>query len=105
MCGVEDEGDAGCAELDVVAGVEAGGVCADVIDEGSVAAAEILKEEAFRVLVNDGVLARDLRVGEVEIGIGLTADRKGQSVDGYGAGLICFTNYQASCRFIGFHNV
>jgi hypothetical protein len=102
--GDEEEGDAGCAELDTIAGVEAGGVRSGVIDEGPVAAAEILNEEAFRVFVNGGVLAGDLRVGEIEIRIGLAADGKGQGINGYGSRLVCFTNYQADCMFDGLHN-
>jgi hypothetical protein len=67
-------------------------------------AAEVINQETFIVLVNDGMLAGNLRVGEVEIGIRLTANRKGQEVYGYGSRLVCLTNYQAGCIFCGLHN-
>jgi hypothetical protein len=103
LFGDEEEADAGCAKFYAVAGMEAGGVRVEVVDEGTVTTAEILKEKPLRILVNDGVLARDLRVGEIEVRVRLTANCEGQGVDGYGSRLVRFTNYQTSCMF-GFHN-
>ena len=43
VCGDEEEGDAGRAELNAVTGMEASSILADVVDEGPVEATEILQ--------------------------------------------------------------
>ncbi len=63
LSGEEEEDDAGGSELDTVAGVETGGFLAYAVDESAVAAALIFDEEAFVVFADDGVLARNLRIG------------------------------------------
>ena len=80
--GEEEEDDAGGPDLDAVAGVKPGGVFADAVDQGAVATALIFDEEAFGVFANDGVLTRDLRVGQAEIAVGLTANGEGKRLDG-----------------------
>src|SRR6266702_8676912 len=60
----ESKNDAGGAELDAVAGPETGGVLADAIYEGAVAAADVFDDEAFFIFVDDSVLPGDLRVGQ-----------------------------------------
>ena len=85
LSGEEEQDDAGGSDLDAVAGVETGSVLADTVDQGAVAAALVLDEEALVVLADDGVLTRNLRVREAEIAVGLAANGKGKRFDGDGA--------------------
>jgi hypothetical protein len=64
LVGVKEENYAGGADLDAVAGVKAGGLFADAVDESAVATALVLDEETLCVFSDDGVLAGDLRVGQ-----------------------------------------
>ena len=85
LVGVKEENYAGGADLDAVAGVKAGELFADAVDQSAVATALILDEEALGVFSDDGVLSGDLRVGQAEIAVGLTADGEGKGLDGDGA--------------------
>jgi hypothetical protein len=80
--GEEEEDDAGGSHLDTVARVETGGFLAYAVNESAVAATLVFDEEAFGVFANDGVLARDLRVGQAEVAVGLTANGEGKRLDG-----------------------
>ena len=90
----EEEDDAGGPDLDTVAGVETGGFPAHAVDESAVAAALIFDEETFVVFADDGMLARDLGVGQAEIAVGLTANGEGKRFDGDGPGLVSVLNYE-----------
>jgi hypothetical protein len=82
---VKEENYAGGADLDAVSGVKAGGLFADAVDESAVATALVLDEETLGVFSDDGVLAGDLRVGQAEVAVGLTANGEGKGLDGDGA--------------------
>ena len=101
--GEEEEDDAGGPDLDTVAGVETGGLLAYAVDESAVAAALIFDEEAFGVFANDGVLTRDLRVGQAEMAVGLTANGEGKWFDRDGARLISILNYEVCRMFRALH--
>jgi len=101
--GEEEEDDAGGPDLDAVAGVEAGGLLADAVDQGAVAAALVLDEEAFGVFEDDGVLARDLGVGQAEIAVGLTANGEGKGFDGDRARMVSVLNHELRRMLCALH--
>jgi len=101
--GEEEEDDAGGADLDAVPGVEAGGVLAHAVDQGAVTAALVLNEEAFGVLAEDGVLTRDLRVGQAEIAVGLTANGEGKRFNKDGARLISILDDETCWKLCALH--
>ena len=88
----ELERDAGVSELDAVAGIEPREGGAYSVDEDALAAAEILDEVAFGVAVDGCVLAGDLRVGEAEVTVGLSADGEGERANGDGSCLVAFAD-------------
>jgi hypothetical protein len=89
--------------LDGIAGSESGGIPADGIDEGAMATAEVFDDEAFFVLMDDGVLPGDLRVRQGEIAICLSADGEGQRLDRYGVGVVTVLNEEAGWMFFVLH--
>ena len=103
--GEEEEDDAGGSDLDAVSGVEPGGVLAYAVDQGAVAAALVFDEEAFIVLADDGVLTRDLRVGQAEIPVGLTPNGEGKRFDRDGARLVSVLNHEMRRMLCTLHSV
>jgi hypothetical protein len=93
----EEDDNAGGPELDAISGVETRGVLSEAVDEGAVATTLIFDEEALGVFADDGVLARDLGVGQTEIAVGLAANGEGKGFDRDGMRLISVLNDEA-CR-------
>lgn len=56
-------------------------------------AALVFDEETFVVFADDGMLARDLGVGQAEIAVGLTANGEGKRVDGNGTRMVSVLNH------------
>ncbi len=101
--GEEEEDDTGGPDLDAVARVKPGGVFANAVDQGAVATALILDEKALCVLTDDGVLTRDLGVGQAEMAVGLTANGEGKWFDRDGARLVSILNHEVCRLFRALH--
>ena len=87
-----DKDNARFYELYAIAGFKVGVIGAHPIHQYTLATAEIMDGIAFRVAVNQGMLARDLGIRYAQVPVFQTTDGKGHRIDGHGAGMGAFAD-------------
>lgn len=103
VLGDEEESDTRGAQLDAITGAKVDFFGQSVVYKGSVTASEVLNREPILVLVDNGMLAGDLRIGETQIAVDVAANCKRKTVEGYSLGLVRFADDQTGCILDGLH--